>query len=420
MRKLFKAGVALLVGTVFAVTVSNGFSVEAKDIEMGHYDEAQDKFVYDWEWKYDDKGEYLENVSTGERAPSGWNKIGDADYYFDEGGYRSTSNIINGMPNGYISKSVDAKGPFTWKSDSKGTYYVSADGFKLGNVPAVDNKNNIKYWTYKIDGEDYVFTNDGYLLVSSWFKKDDNSPSSGWYYTDETGKLCNGWKMIDGKWYFFYKNGRMASGPTDVDQNTDDSVYDYYVLKEDGTLADPGWVSIDGTWFYLDENSKPYTGWQKVDGYWYYFTPESGSMASSGVENIAKDEGREGFDLYIFNDDGSLAGEGWCQIHEKYSGYNNDIWYYVDADGKPYTGWQKIDGSWYYFNYLGQMLSDGWQDGYYLASSGVMDENITGDWYQDDKGWYFMDSTGWYPSNIKGYSINGSKYSFDSDGYLIQ
>ncbi len=49
----------------------------------------------------------------------------------------------------------------------------------------------------------------------------------------------------------------------------------------------------------------------------------------------------------------------------------DDIWYYADASGALFSGWQQIGGTWYYFDEYGYMLHDTWKDGYYLNESGT-------------------------------------------------
>ena len=74
--------------------------------------------------------------------------------------------------------------------------------------------------------------------------------------------------------------------------------------------------------------------------------------------------------------------------------YADGRWELFDADDTaPLTGWQKIDGNWYYFQENGKM-STGWLEiggkTYYLKSWGAMQ---TG-WFQVDSKWYCCDSSG--------------------------
>lgn len=50
-------------------------------------------------------------------------------------------------------------------------------------------------------------------------------------------------------------------------------------------------------------------------------------------------------------------------------------WYYTDGDSYL-TGWQFLDGNWYYFYSDGYMAHDCWIGNYYLNSSGAWTDDI--------------------------------------------
>ena len=122
---------------------------------------------------------------------------------------------------------------------------------------------------------------------------------------------------------------------------------------------------------------------------------------------------------------------GWLQV-----GVN---WYYLGNDGKMRTGWQKIDGYWYYFNLgdSGKMLT-GWQKissvWYYLGTDGKMCtgwKQVSGKWYYlgaDGKmrtGWQTIDEEKYYfnlgdsGSMVVGWKkIDGYYYYFEANGVM--
>lgn len=55
-------------------------------------------------------------------------------------------------------------------------------------------------------------------------------------------------------------------------------------------------------------------------------------------------------------------------------------WYERDDKSFPKSIWEQIDGSWYYFNENGYMLSNQWFGNYYLGSTG--NTNTVVDGYQ--------------------------------------
>lgn len=84
---------------------------------------------------------------------------------------------------------------------------------------------------------------------------------------------------------------------------------------------------------------------------------------------------------YYFNSNGNMK-TGWEEI--------NGYWYYFNNDGIMQTGWQELGGTWYYFRTDGNMKV-GWEeiDGkwYYFATDGVLETNkVVGDWYVNNDG----------------------------------
>ncbi|MDK0558639.1 M14 family zinc carboxypeptidase [Clostridium perfringens] len=109
---------------------------------------------------------------------------------------------------------------------------------------------------------------------------------------------------------------------------------------------------------------------------------------------------------YYFNSNGNMK-TGWEEI--------NGYWYYFNNDGIMQTSWQEIGGKWYYFRPDGNMRV-GWEQingyWYYFGSDGSMQtgwQEVGGIWY------YFRPDgnmkTGWE-------EINGYWYYFNGDGVM--
>ncbi|WP_415334711.1 M14 family zinc carboxypeptidase [Clostridium perfringens] len=109
---------------------------------------------------------------------------------------------------------------------------------------------------------------------------------------------------------------------------------------------------------------------------------------------------------YYFNSNGNMK-TGWEEI--------NGYWYYFNNNGIMQTGWQEIGGKWYYFRPDGNMRV-GWEQingyWYYFGSDGSMQtgwQEVGGIWY------YFRPDgnmkTGWE-------EINGYWYYFNGDGVM--
>ena len=237
-----------------------------------------------------------------------------------------------------------------WKKIAGVWYYFNQDGIMLSNT--IFN--------------DYLLNNSGALTESSWVKIDNQ-----WYYATEDGKVTrNNWKKIAGVWYRFDENGIMISN----------AVYDDYLFKASGVLAENSWVKIGDKWYYGNQEGKINRDkWAKIDGLWYRFD-ESGVMLSA---TIYKD--------YLLKTSGAMAENAWAKLEDK--------WYYATASGKIIRDkWEKISGSWYYFNKDGVMLSNQWKEKYYLKDSGAMAKS---EWIFDEKykSCFYLKSDGTYAEN---------------------
>ena len=237
-----------------------------------------------------------------------------------------------------------------WKKIAGVWYYFNQEGIMLSNT--IFN--------------DYLLNNSGALTESSWVKIDNQ-----WYYSTEDGKVTrNNWKKIAGVWYRFDENGIMIRN----------AVYDDYLFKASGVLAENSWVKIGDKWYYGNQEGKINRDkWAKIDGLWYRFD-ESGVMLSA---TIYKD--------YLLKTSGAMAENAWAKLEDK--------WYYATASGKIIRDkWEKISGSWYYFNKDGVMLSSQWKEKYYLKDSGAMAKS---EWNFDEKykSWFYLKSDGTYAEN---------------------
>lgn len=150
---------------------------------------------------------------------------------------------------------------YTWHSSDESIVTVSSDGMVSAlavgeaTIYLEDESGSIlsdtclitvmdsvdKIWG-QIDGERYLFTNDGFL--TGWQIVDGQ-----WYYLNAVGTMTTGWKNISEKWYFFDSDGVMTTG----------------------------WQYVDGKWYYMNPSGSMLTGWIKPGDSWYYLN-SSGAM----------------------------------------------------------------------------------------------------------------------------------------------
>lgn len=102
-------------------------------------------------------------------------------------------------------------------------------------------------------------------------------------YYDENGIMVKGWKVIDGKKYYFStKNGVMAKGLRTLGGKK------YYFNKSTGVMY-RGWKTIDGKKYYFSKkNGAALKGLYKVGDYKYFFNRTSGRMMTGLVKDAAR------------------------------------------------------------------------------------------------------------------------------------
>ena len=251
--------------------------------------------------------------------------------------------------------------------------------------------------------------------------------NNNWRFYEHNKPVTN-WKKIQGKWYYFNKDGNRLSNTT----------FDGYVFNKDGVMAENGWNFIHGKWYFANSSGKiSQNKWEKINDSWYYFDKD-GIMLSNTTINS-----------YLLTNSGAMAENKWVLIDKH--------WYFANSSGKiSQNKWEKINGIWYYFDKTGIMFSNQWQGNYYLKSSGAMaekewifdktynswfylKENGTfanrewiGTYYLKSGGymaksewifdkyynsWYYLKENGQYVTNI--YKISGKDHIFKNDGRWV-
>lgn len=127
----------------------------------------------------------------------------------------------------------------------------------------------------------------------------------------------------------------------------------------------------DGNWCWAYPSGALASSWQTIGGTPHYFDSQT----------LAMFRGRHEIDgsTYIFGDYGLV--NGWFK--------DGVDWYYC-SNGIAVTGWQLVNGTWYYLDPASDgKMSVGYLDlgnaGYYLNSNGAMAIG----WAQSEDGWYF-------------------------------
>ena len=338
----------------------------------------------------------------------GMYEIGNKHYYFYPSGAMGT---------GWIAWTYD----YGDGTDYTAWYYADSNGALMSGWQWIggawyyfypDNNIMVSDSEFTVGGKTYFFDKSG-RMCTGWCKQTieygSGYSSERWYYADSSGVLREGWQKIGGVWYYF--SNYMLTGTAFIDGE---------IHAFDGSGAwttRPGWMEDKNgsysTWYYLDANGKPVTGWKKINGVWYYFNDFYGQMYSNGYHYI---DGKN----YAFEKSGAwISGTGWKKI--TYFDGSSD-WIYVE-DGEVLSGWQYINGAWYYLAYSGTMVAGNYVvDGIveqFSASGAWMGHSTKTGWVKIDQynRWVYVETNG---SLAKGWrTIDGVTYYFNpDDGYM--
>ena len=177
----------------------------------------------------------------------------------------------------------------------------------------------------------------------------------------------------------------------------------------DGTADFEYFPSMDGIrwWQYssnpydknivlLDDEAKP--KWKRNDTGWWYEYPD-GSYPKDKFEKI---DGT----WYYFDNSGYMLAEQWKK-------HTDGNWYWFDQSGAMATGWKKIADKWYYFDVEGAMKT-GWvkykDTWYYLDSK---EGNMVSNAFIQS-----ADKTGWYYIKSDGTMADKPEFTVEPDGLI--
>lgn len=173
------------------------------------------------------------------------------------------------------------------------------------------------------------------------------------YGFNDTGVLCEGWVQHNNKWYYTYASGIVK---TDKWQSYKGK---WYYLKSDGQMAinektpDGYMVDINGVY---QESGQISRQWKRNSVGWWIQNPDGSYPRNEIVEMNGSD--------YGFDSEGYMY-TGWFKL--------NESWYYADSSGKIMKNfWKKTGSNWYYLKYNGKMaVEEKTPDGYYIDINGI-------------------------------------------------
>ena len=299
----------------------------------------------------------------------------------------------------------------------------------------------------------FVNESDNYQKESNNFnpsvqQKENNVVTTGWieengdkYYLENGSKIV-GFKVIDGKTYFFSRDntkyGAMRTGKfqigdyyycfDDITGEMKTGLFEYagnkYYANESGELQ-LGYQMIDGKTYFFSRDKTMYgalkTGKFEIDGQYRIFNEylQTGLFEYAGNKYYSNENGELQFGYqtidgktYFFSRDKTMYGAlktGKFEIDGQYRIFNEYLQtglfeyagnkYYADKDGNIQPGFQTINGKKYFFS------GD-------ATRYGVMRYG----WIQYHQYRYYLDADGTVVTGYK--NIDGRDYMFDDQGRM--
>ena len=182
---------------------------------------------------------------------------------------------------------------------------------------------------------------------------------------------------------------------------------------------------VNGLWYDKDgAQTWEYTGdWEKTEG-GFRFGDTSGWYAKNKWQKI---DGS----WYYFDKDGIMEADayrGGYYLKEDGS-WNGKAaapgwkkggkgWLYFNTPKTVITnGWKKIDGKWYFFKDNKTAAENEFVKGYWFGRNCAQTDPVRYSWHKNARGWWYGVAGGWYAKNAS-YTIDGVEYAFDKNGYM--
>ena len=253
--------------------------------------------------------------------------------------------------------------------------------------------------------------------VNQWIRN-----GNRWWYRHADGSYTtNGWEVINGAWYYFDGAGWMVTG----------------------------WVKLSGTWYYLTGSGAMATGWIQTGGTWYYMNTSGAMVTDTWIGNNYVDGSgawipgkvkaqagwiQSGSRWWYRHADGSYTRNNWEMINGSWYYFDGagwmvtgwlklgNNWYYLNpGNGAMVTGWLQLGSTWYYMNGSGAMETDTWIGNSYVDANGVWDQSKTkaqAYWVLNGDRWMLVQEDGTYAKKCWK-TVGGKEYYLDENGYMV-
>ena len=323
--------------------------------------------------------------ADGTMVTSDWVQTSGKWYYLGEDGVMKANEVFTDGKKWYAADKNGAMVANGWFEEKNGDddwsysewYYAGADGALVKGWKLIGKKwycfedwadAEVDYkpwmaqgtiWTFKKTS--YAFKPSGEMIVgwgqpflgSQWYDQSNTEWVTNWVYANADGSLVEGWKKIDGKWYYLYPI-MMRNGVLPFDEKGEigygEKKTDFYGFNASGAMIENAWYkepdsgNSGGGWYYFGADGAAKKGWFQDKGKWYYLHEKYGYM-ETGL--IPMSDGK----VYYLDETTGAMATGWKQI--------DNIWYYFkDSGAMTVKEWVKSGSAWYYLKEDGQMAKD--------------------------------------------------------------
>ena len=237
-------------------------------------------------------------------------------------------------------------------------YYDESGKFKsVAELKAAAVEKNTYVGYYEINGKYYCLNEDGVPVTGSYKITDGNKPGYYYFSTNMNADGIPG-AMITNQWvstrqktrWRYYGSDGIRTSMTSMVADLGGALGDYeYLLDRNGYIVKNTPLKVNGVFYYADKNGR-----------------------------IVKDKlithnGKR----YYFMSDGKRATytKGWYRL----PGAKNRYYYFGSVAGRVVekTGYQRINGDWYYFSKAGNCYLNKWTSaGRYFDSEGKLASGI--------------------------------------------
>ncbi len=273
-------------------------------------------------------------------------------YYFDASGAMQTGDYVVGQT-WYRSNGDGTLFTGSYSLGGKDYYYSNGQRYTGGFI-VLDGK---KYF-YNTNGEKlygkvwlggvyYYFDLVTGALQTGLFEVTEKNGEKASYYTGVYEYLQSGWQYINGAWNYFDTATKKQ-------------------IKTDFDPDHPNWVTMEGKEYYFIAGWYLATGFQYIDGHYYYF---------DGTGALQKGNFSVGGYWYQTEAEDS----GVLLLNSFYTDRETENTYYYGAGLNRVTGWNPINGYWYYFDAFGVMqtgLTDINGYKYYFSEKKTLEEGV--------------------------------------------